>query len=175
MARTNTGPAVFPGTFDPITNGHLDAIRRAAALFDQVVVGVGQNPEKTAMLSQAERTGLAKAVLADLPNVRVQPYAGLTIDFASRLGASLIVRGIRSGTDLRFENDVTMTNRAASGVETVYLVADSGVAFISSALVRQIAVGGGDICSMVPRQVAEAMRKKIGVGGGEPNTENSVE
>jgi pantetheine-phosphate adenylyltransferase len=160
MAKSGMRVAVFPGTFDPITHGHTDVIRRAARLFDRVVVGVGDNPEKSAMFTAAQRARLVRQSLPDLPGIEVTVYRGLTIDFAARCGAAAIVRGIRNGTDLRFESDLAMTNRAASGIETVYILADSAVAYVSSTLVRQIASGGGDVSAMVPAPVRRALRAR---------------
>ncbi len=145
--------AVFPGTFDPITNGHVDVIRRGAGLFDQVVVGVGSNPQKTSWLDLATRQQIIAEVLADLPNVRVETYEGLTVDFARRLGAATILRGIRNTSDLHFEHQIALTNRAAAGVETVFILTSPEHAFTSSTLIRQIATMGGDVTSMVPPQV----------------------
>jgi pantetheine-phosphate adenylyltransferase len=158
MTRKNPAVALLAGVFDPITNGHVDVIRRAAALFDRVIVGVGDNPEKAAMFTADERAALVRASLGDLDNLDVAIYRGLTIHFAHQCQATCLIRGIRNSTDLRFENDLAMTNRAAAGVETLYLPAHPGVAYISSSLVRQIASGGGDASSMVPPVVWQALQ-----------------
>ena len=157
MTRKNSAVALMAGVFDPITNGHVDVIRRAAALFDRVIVGVGDNPEKSAMFTADQRAALVKASLGELDNLEVAIYRGLTIHFARHCQASCLIRGIRNSTDLRFENDLAMTNRAAGGVETLYLPAHSSVAYISSSLVRQIATGGGDASGMVPGPVWQAL------------------
>jgi len=148
--------AVFPGTFDPITNGHVDLIERGAGLFDELIVAVGSNPEKTSLLSASERTGLVRQVVAglNLDNVRVETYAGLTVDFARRVGAKALLRGIRGGSDLHFEAQVAQTNRHMTGIETVFVLPSPEYAFISSGLIRQIAREGGDISGLVPPEVA---------------------
>jgi pantetheine-phosphate adenylyltransferase len=151
--------AIFPGTFDPITNGHLDVIRRGERLFDELVVAVGENPQKSAMLSQDRRVQIIRHIVADMGHVRVQPYKGLTVDFARRLGASAILRGIRDTSDLLVEFQMAWTNRRIGGVETVFIMTGPEVAFISSSLVKQIAQGGGDVSALVPPQVLEAMRR----------------
>ncbi|MCY2926969.1 MAG: pantetheine-phosphate adenylyltransferase, partial [Planctomycetota bacterium] len=143
MTAKNPTVALLAGVFDPITNGHVDVIARAAALFGRVIVGVGDNPEKSAMFTADQRAALVRAALPEVKNLDVAIYRGLTIHFARQCGATCLVRGIRNSTDLRFENDLAMTNRAAGGVETLYLPAHSSVAYISSSLVRQIATGGG--------------------------------
>ena len=150
--------AIFPGTFDPITNGHLDVIKRAAGMFDELVVGVGDNPDKNSLLDRSRRLQIVDEVTADIPNVRAESYTGLTIDFARKVGAAVIVRGLRNASDLGTELRMAMTNRAASGIETVFIVPDPACALISSSLVRQVARGGGDVSSMVPPQALAGLR-----------------
>jgi len=145
--------AIFPGTFDPITNGHVDIIRRGAGLFDTLVVAVGDNPEKKSLFSQAKRIEMIRSVVSGMDNVRVEGYTGLTVDVARRLGAVAILRGIRNSADLNFEYQVAMTNRVVAGVETVFVMTSTDQAFISSSLIKQIAHMGGDISAMVPPQV----------------------
>lgn len=154
--------AVFPGTFDPMTNGHLDIIRRGARLFDTLVVGVGNNPEKPALLDQAQRARILQEVVADLSGVRVETFEGLTVDFARRVGAAVILRGIRSFSDLHFEYQVALTNRSAAGVETVFVLTSPEHAFTSSTLIKQIAQRGGDVSGMVPPQVLPHLRDRCG-------------
>ena len=151
--------AVFPGRFDPITNGHLDVISRGAALFDELVVAVGENPEKAALLGQAQRIQIIREVVVGMPNVRVEGYSGLTVDFAAKLGAAAILRGIRNNCDLQFEFQSALTNRAAGGVETVFIMTSSEYAFLSSSLIRQVAQMGGDVSAMVPPEVLPHLRK----------------
>ncbi|HOD84648.1 MAG TPA: pantetheine-phosphate adenylyltransferase, partial [Phycisphaerae bacterium] len=144
---------LFPGTFDPITNGHLDIIRRGRGLFDQLVVAVGDNPEKHSLLNADERAAIIREVVADMDNVRVEIFTGLTVDLARRLGATAILRGLRNTTDLHFEFQVALTNRVVAGIETVFVITASEWAFTSSSLIRQIARMGGDVSAMVPPQV----------------------
>ncbi|MFA6133779.1 MAG: pantetheine-phosphate adenylyltransferase [Phycisphaerae bacterium] len=145
--------AVFPGTFDPITNGHLDVIRRGSRLFDRLLVAVGDNPEKTCFLPAPERLDIIRHLVADLPNVHVESFRGLTVDFARKVGAAAILRGIRNTTDLHFEFQVALTNRVVAGVETVFIMTSPELAFTSSTLIRQIAQMGGDVSALVPAEV----------------------
>jgi len=153
MTKREKTTVVFPGTFDPITNGHLDVIKRGSQIFDELVVAVGDNPEKASMLSHEERAAIVREVVADMPKVRVETYKGLTVDLVRRLGASAILRGIRSSADLHFEYQTAATNRAVAGVETVFIMTSSAYAFTSSSLIRQIASMGGDVSALVPPQV----------------------
>ena len=153
MSDTKKRIAMFPGTFDPITNGHLDVIERGAKLFDQLVVAVGQNPEKPFMMAQDERAAIIAEIVAGMPNVRVETFTGLTVDAARRLGAEAILRGIRNSSDLQFEFQVALTNRVVAGVETVFIMTSVEYAFTSSSLIRQIARMGGDVSKLVPPQV----------------------
>ncbi|HUT56528.1 MAG TPA: pantetheine-phosphate adenylyltransferase [Phycisphaerae bacterium] len=154
---------VFPGRFDPITNGHLDVIRRAAELFDELVIAVGDNPDKRAMLPLNLRAEIIVQAVASLPNVRVEAYTGLTVDLVRRLGAQGILRGIRNSSDLQSELQMAQTNRAAAGVETMFIMTSPEHSFISSSLIRQIAQMGGDVSALVPAQVLPHIR-----AGGEP-------
>jgi len=145
--------AIFPGMFDPVTLGHVDVVRRGAALFDEIIVAVGQNPLKTALLTAAERLAILRDVLADLPNVRVEEFDGLTVDYARRVGAAAILRGIRNSSDLQYELQIALTNRAVAGVETVFIMTSPEFAFTSSTLIKQIAAMGGDVSKLVPPAV----------------------
>ncbi|MBC8372146.1 MAG: pantetheine-phosphate adenylyltransferase [Phycisphaerae bacterium] len=142
--------AVFPGTFDPITNGHLDVIKRGMRLFDELVVAVGNNPEKAAMLDAKTRVEVVRQSTVDIPGVRVEMFSGLTIDFAASVSATVILRGIRDSSDLHFEYDVALTNRVVAGIETVFIIPSTEHAFTSSSLIKQIARMGGDVSAMVP-------------------------
>ncbi|MGD9598078.1 MAG: pantetheine-phosphate adenylyltransferase [Steroidobacteraceae bacterium] len=151
--------AVYPGTFDPITNGHQDLVRRAASIFARVVVAVAANPNKTPMFTIERRVDLARQVLADVPNVEVMGYSGLTVDFARQHGLSVIVRGLRAVSDFEFEFQLAnMTRHLSSEVETVFMTPQEQFTFISSSLVREIAVLGGDVHEFVHPVVAEALR-----------------
>ncbi|MDR1265689.1 MAG: pantetheine-phosphate adenylyltransferase [Propionibacteriaceae bacterium] len=156
---------VFPGSFDPFTLGHLDLARRAAALFDQVVVAVGRNPAKDYLFDLERRLALARASCADLPQVTVEPLPGLVVDFCRDHQVSTIVKGARSGRDFDVELDQAQMNASAAGVETVLLPASPGWGFISASLVRQLAHGGADIRAYVPPAVFDYWERS---GHGRP-------
>lgn len=139
---------VFPGQFDPITLGHLDVIRRGVALFDRLYVAVGINPEKREFFSVAERVDMIRGLLGDLPTVKVESYAGLTVDFVRKVGATALLRGIRDVSDLRYEFQLAQANRVVGGVETVFIMAGDQFALTSSSLIRQIVSLGGDVNSL---------------------------
>ena len=160
MAKPEKRIAVFPGTFDPVTHGHLDVIRRGRKLFDELIVAVGHNPEKTSLFTQEERAQMLRQFLGDLPNVRVATFRGLTVDFARKVGAAAILRSIRNSSDLQFEFQVALTNRVVAGMETVFIMPSTEFAFISSSLIKQISAGGGDVSALVPPLVVERMQAK---------------
>jgi pantetheine-phosphate adenylyltransferase len=164
--------AVFPGQFDPITNGHLDVIRRGTLLFDELVVGVGVNPDKQDLFSLEERQAMVRDLLADEPRVRVESYKGLTANFVKASGAVAILRGIRDVSDLRYEFQLALANRAVGGVETVFVMTGEQYALTSSSLIRQVVRLGGDVGSLnrlVPEAVVNALRAKQEAGKlGEP-------
>ena len=152
--------AVYPGTFDPITNGHHDLLRRAASIFDRVVVAIAANPSKAPLLKLETRVDLAKKVLADLKNVEVMGYSGLTVDFARQNQLSVIVRGLRAVSDFEFEFQLaTMSRHLSPEIETVFLTPHEPFSFISSTLVREIAVLGGNVKEFV-HPIVEAELKK---------------
>lgn len=142
--------AVFPGQFDPITNGHLDVIHRGLKLFDELIVAVGVNPEKREMFSIEERVGMIREIFQGTPHVRVERYAGLTVDFVRSVKATAILRGIRDVSDLRYEFQLAMANRAVGGVETVFMMTGDSYALTSSSLIRQVVALGGDIAALKP-------------------------
>ncbi|MEO7774902.1 MAG: pantetheine-phosphate adenylyltransferase [Steroidobacteraceae bacterium] len=153
--------AVYPGTFDPITNGHQDLVRRASGMFERVVVAVAANPGKAPMFTFEERIGLAQLVLRDLPNVSVLGYSGLTVDFAHEHKLSIIVRGLRAVSDFEFEFQLAnMTRHLAPDVETVFLTPQEQFTFISSTLIREIATYGGSVSEFVDPRVATELAKK---------------
>ena len=154
--------AVYPGTFDPITRGHEDLVRRAATIFDRVVVAIAANPGKTPLFSIDERVDLARRVLADVPGVTVQGYSGLTVDFARANDIAVIVRGLRAVSDFEFEFQLSnMTRHISPGVETVFLTPKEQFTFVSSTLVREIATLGGDVSEFVHPLVQAAFRGKV--------------
>jgi pantetheine-phosphate adenylyltransferase len=152
--------AVYPGTFDPITNGHQDLVRRAAGIFDAVVVGIAANPNKTPMFPLEKRVDLARRVLSDLPNVTVEGYDGLTVDFARAHGGAVVVRGLRAVSDFEFEFQLAnMSRHLDKNLETVFLTPKEHFTFISSTLVREIAILGGDVRQFVHPIVEEELKK----------------
>ncbi|HVO47748.1 MAG TPA: pantetheine-phosphate adenylyltransferase [Steroidobacteraceae bacterium] len=152
--------AMYPGTFDPITNGHHDLVRRAASIFDRVIVAIAANPNKAPMFPLDARVDLARRVLADLNNVEVVGYAGLTVEFAKQHGVSVVVRGLRAVSDFEFEFQLAnMSRHLAREIETVFLTPQEQFTFISSTLVREIAVLGGDVAEFV-HPIVEAELKK---------------
>ena len=159
--------AVCPGTFDPITNGHLDIIRRARRLFDRVIVAVLNNEEKSPLFSLSERMDLARESLKDMPEVEVDCFNGLLVDYARRRGAEAIVRGLRAISDFEYEMQMAMMNRRLDeGVETVFLMPSETYSFLSSHLVREVARLGGSLQGLVPPVVTRALELRLGAGGG---------
>jgi pantetheine-phosphate adenylyltransferase len=162
----NSRPAkigVFPGQFDPITNGHLDVIRRGVPLFDELIVAVGINPEKREMFTLDERVRIIRSLLKDVPGSRVEKYTGLTVDFARKVKATAILRGIRDVSDLRYEFQLALANRAVGGVETVFIMTGDQHALTSSGLIRQVVALGGDVRklkTLLPEIVVEMLREK---------------
>jgi len=154
---------MYPGTFDPITRGHEDLVRRCVRLFDEVVVAIASNPKKAPLFSLDERVALAKEVLRDLPEVSVTGYTGLTVEFARTHGFKAIIRGLRAVSDFEYEFQLaTMNRHLIEGVETVFLTPSEHHTFISSSLVREIAEFGGDVSAFVHPVVAERIKQKFG-------------
>jgi pantetheine-phosphate adenylyltransferase len=152
--------AVYPGTFDPITNGHQDLVRRAATIFDRVVVAIAANPNKAPMFSLDTRVDLARRVLSDLPNVEITGYTGLTVEFARKNQINVIMRGLRAVSDFEFEFQLAnMSRHLSRDIETVFMTPQEQFTFISSTLVREIAVLGGDVSEFVHPLVAEELKK----------------
>ena len=154
MTRT----AIYPGTFDPITNGHADLIHRAAACFERVIVAVANSTSKTTRFTLAERTGLAREVMGAVGNVEIRSFDGLLVEFAREQGAQVILRGLRAVSDFEYEFQLaSMNRRLAPDIETMFLTPDEGYTFISSSLVREIAVLGGDVGGFVHPAVEAAL------------------
>ena len=152
--------AVYPGTFDPITNGHQDLVRRAASVFERVIVAIASNPNKAPMFPLEKRVELARKVLADIPGVEVMGYAGLTVDFARQHGVQVVVRGLRAVSDFEFEFQLAnMSRHLHRELETVFLTPQEQFTFISSTLVREIAILGGDVNEFVHPLVAAELKK----------------
>lgn len=153
---------ICPGSFDPVTLGHLDIIARCHALFDEVVVGVGQNTSKNTLFSPEERQRLLEAAVAEYDNVTVAPVSGLMVDYCRAHGIAAIVKGLRFAADFDHELQMAQMNDKLSGVETILLPTSADYAYISSTLVREIALLGGDIDQFVPPSVAAEIRKRRG-------------
>jgi pantetheine-phosphate adenylyltransferase len=154
--------AVFPGQFDPPTNGHLDIIRRGVQLFDELIVGIGINPEKREMFSIDDRVEMVRQLAEGIAGVKVQKYTGLTVDFVRSAQATAILRGIRDVSDLRYEFQLAQANRAVGGVETVFIMTGDQYALTSSSLIRQIVSLGGDVAQLkglLPDSVIKRLRE----------------
>jgi len=153
--------ALYPGTFDPITNGHYDLVRRAAAIFSSVTVAIAANPGKAPLFSLEQRVAMAREVLADIPNVSVTGYTGLTVDFAVQLGTAVVVRGLRAVADFEFEFQLaTMSRHLSSKVDYVFLTPTEQYNFISSTLIREIASFNGNVNEFVHPTVAAALKTR---------------
>ena len=154
--------AIYPGTFDPITNGHLDIATRAAKLFEKLIIGVYDVPGKDVLFTTEERVELVRQAIANLPNVEVESYSGLTINFAKKVKAQTMVRGLRISADFQREFDMAMMNkRLFPELELVCLMSTLGYQFLSSGLLKEAASLGGNIDEFVPNHVAEALKKKV--------------
>lgn len=154
--------ALYPGSFDPMTNGHVDVASRAAKLFEKLIVGVYETPNKRLLFSTEERTELARQALVNLPNVDVMSFRGLSVDFARKIGAQTMVRGIRRGADFEREFDLAMMNKKLlPELELVCLMASQECQFLSSSILKEVSRLGGKIDEFVPENVAKALRRKI--------------
>ncbi len=154
--------AIYPGTFDPITNGHTDLIARASRLFDKVIVAVAANPGKTPRFSLQRRVALARAVLAEVPNVEIREFDTLLVEFTRQCGADVILRGLRAVSDFEYEFQLAgMNRRLAPELETLFLTPAEQFAYISSSLVREIAALGGDVSEFVHPVVAAALDEPV--------------
>lgn len=165
MSEQETNLAIFPGMFDPVTLGHVDIIQRASKLFDRLLVAVGLNPLKTEVFTAEERLEMVVAHTADLPNVEVRTYTGLTVEFARSVGARVILRGIRDNVDLHAELEIATTNRIIGGIETVFLMTAGHHILTSSTLIRQVVeIGGYDtdhLARLVPLDVAKRLEERL--------------
>jgi len=160
--------AIYPGTFDPITNGHLDIIQRASELFDEVIVALARNSQKTPLFSEPERLRLVEASLIEYcpqrTNIRADAFQGLLVDYAAMRGATAIVRGLRALSDFEYEFQMALMNRKlAPNVATVFLMPHEEYTYLNSTIVREIARNGRDVTNFVPKVVAEALKEKFEV------------
>lgn len=154
--------AIYPGSFDPLTNGHLDVLQRATKLFHRVIVAVAKNESKSPLFTSAERVALIKEGVTNLPNVEVDAFEGLLVDYARKQKAQAIVRGLRAVSDFEFEFQMALMNRKLDeNIETIFMMPKETYTFISSRIVKEIARLGGDISPFVPSHVEVALRKKL--------------
>ena len=153
--------AIFPGSFDPITNGHLDVIERALKLFDELIVAVGTSPIKNPLFTPKERVEMMKEILAGKPRVTIESFDGLMVEYAKKKNADVILRGMRSLTDFHYEFRLAMTNRAVAGIETVFIMTSAEYGFTSSTLIREVASLGGDVSNLLPKLVNDKLIKRF--------------
>ncbi len=154
--------AIYAGTFDPVTFGHIDVATRAAQVFEHLTLAVAEDPRKTLLFSTAERLELARASLVQLPNVEVVPFSGLLVDWARQRGIHTLLRGLRAFSDFEYEFQMALTNRKlAPDIETLFLMPNEDYSYVSSSMVREIAALGGDVDKFVPPAVAKALKRKL--------------
>ena len=154
--------AVYPGSFDPVTLGHMDIIKRASSLFDRLIIAVLNNRAKTPLFSVEERVKMLEEVTKDLPNVEVKSFGGMTVGFARECGANALVRGLRAITDFEYELQLSQTNRVmAPEIDTLFLTTSLKYSYLSSSMVKEIAMYQGDISAFLPPEVAELVREKV--------------
>ena len=159
---TNNRVAVYPGTFDPVTNGHTDLVTRAARVFPKVVIAIAESPHKKPLFSLEERIRLTRNEMANLDNVEVVGFSNLLVEFVQQIGGSVIIRGLRAVSDFEYEFQLASMNRhIAPDVETMFLTPDEDYSFISSSLVKEVARLDGDVSEFVCREVQQAMRKRF--------------
>ncbi|GAI47442.1 unnamed protein product, partial [marine sediment metagenome] len=156
--------AVYPGTFDPLTSGHLDIINRALAVFDKLIIGIYDQPDKQLLFSPEERMDMAEKAIADLPNVCVKSFNGLAVDFIHEVGGTVMIRGLRASSDFEREFEMALMNKKlAPDIELICLMTSSEYQFLSSSLIKEVAKLGGCLRGMVPDHVATALREKFSV------------
>ncbi len=154
--------AVYPGSFDPVTYGHLDLIERGSKLFDELIVAVGTNPRKAAIFSVEERISMIQELVKDLPNVKVEAFTGMAVEFVKSRGAEVILRGIRTVSDFEYEFQMALTNQVfAPDIETVFIMASQNYSFFSASLIKEAVTLGGDASKFVPPIVEKKLREKL--------------
>ncbi len=159
--------AVFPGSFDPITNGHLDVITRGVKLFDELIIAVGKSPVKNQLFTPKERVEMIAELVTDMPGVSVESFDGLTVEYAAKKKADVILRGLRSLTDVQYEFQLAMINRAVAGIETVFVMTGEQYGFTSSTLIRQVAALGGNLSKLIPENVRNRLQQHLKKGDSE--------
>jgi pantetheine-phosphate adenylyltransferase len=161
--------AVYPGSFDPITNGHLDVIKRGGKVFEKVIVAVGDNPAKKALFTKEERVEMIREVVKPFRNVEVDGFDGLVVDYVHRRKAHVLLRGIRTISDFEYEYQMALTNRTfAPDVETVFVMAHEEFSFVSSRFIKEAATMGGDVSSFLPKEVEKRLKAKLKKKADEP-------
>ena len=156
--------SVYPGSFDPVTNGHLDVIRRAADAFDELIVAVGRNSGKVPLFSVEERVELLREVCEDLSNVSVEPFDGMLVAFAREHGARSLIKGLRAVSDFEYEFQMALANRQlAPDIETLFLMTSAEYLYLSSSIVKEVTRLGGDVSGLVPDPVFRSLRRKLGL------------
>ena len=155
--------ALFPGSFDPITNGHIDVIQRGRVLFDELIIAVGTNPIKNELFTPAERVEMISELIKDMPRVSVDTFDGLMVEYAKKIKANVVLRGMRSLTDVHYEFKLAMTNRAVAGIETVFVMTSAEYGFTSSTIIREVASLGGDVSNLVPLDISKRLKEKFGM------------
>ena len=158
--------AVCPGSFDPVTNGHLDIFRRASELFDELVVATGTNVSKSRLFSPDERLEMLEEACAGHPNIKVMGFTGLIVDFCREIGAQAIVKGLRGGNDYEYELPMAQMNAHLTGVETVFIPTTASLGYVSSSLVKEVASLGGDVSGLVPEAVLARLEQRLGGSAG---------
>ncbi len=160
--RTRMNIAVYPGSFDPITNGHLDIIKRASRVFDKVIVGILVNPDKKGLFSIEERKELIRRVTRDIPNVKVESFTGLLVDFMKERDINVIIKGLRAVSDFEYEFQMALMNKKLnSNIETLFMMTDAKYSFLSSSSVKQVAMFGGCINGLVPDEIVDEVMYKM--------------
>lgn len=153
--------AIFPGSFDPITKGHLDVIERGRLIFDELIIAIGNSSEKKCLFSIDQRKQMVEEVVADMPRVTVDSFEGLMVEYAAKQKIDVILRGLRSLTDVHYEFRLAMTNRAVADIETVFIMASAEYGFTSSTLIREVASLGGDISKFIPEQIRASVQGQL--------------
>jgi pantetheine-phosphate adenylyltransferase len=155
--------AIFPGSFDPITNGHLDVINRGMKLFDELIIAVGRSPVKNQLFTPEERVEMISELIDNkkMPGVSVESFEGLMVEYATGKKADVVLRGLRSLTDVQYEFQLAMTNRAVAGIETIFIMTSEQYGFTSSTLIREIATLGGDLSNLIPKNIQKRLKKRL--------------
>lgn len=162
MLKNYQNIAIYPGTFDPITNGHIDVIERASELFDMVYVVIAINPNKSTLFSEDERISMAKESLKNLPNIIIESFHGLTVDYAKQVNANTIIRGIRAVSDFEYEFQIALMNRKIQpDIHTIFLLPNEKYTYLNSSIIREIAKYGQDVSSFVPEIVSQKLKEKF--------------